>query len=427
MMDRRVPAGGVVAWMGLLAAWLANPPNAAHAQLGFFGSDSDDGGSGDAGDAGPYPFLRPRKLVSNPWKADAGPQGDAASGIESAFAPFRRGSYVKDRAPAISALTDEDGGLLSSSGGDAGGGPSFDFNVELPSFGADIDAGPRDAGPVVAPDLRIARPRDFATPLTSGSVPEGTRWARLPDTVQPLLWSTVQQNPTASYSALTRAQRDQLWKTVDADARYRTHWGFILGEGGAPVPARLSAVGMRAEGPGRAGFYGAWAHPRSERAAVGGVLVFAGSRNMGPWRKPRPLRTPVNANFHRAVGAVARATEAPVGIRGPLAAGQVDSAVIHTREGTVVEVMIHESRPPAGRPALCMDLLLSADGHILRRGTWSPLCDPAPVTATDADGDGVDEVLWRVGSRLSLRTYPQGTLLDEDPPANAADTPPGGH
>ena len=404
---RRTPRGtGLVAVAGLAAAAHLCSGPLARAQFGL-GDDATDGGDGGDGGGG---MFAPRKYFTNPWRVEAGPDTD--SGYEAMFRGYGGSSYLRDRAPHLADLMDSDGGFMPA-GGDGGGSTAMDFDFDLPSFGADLDAGVRDAGPVQAPQFRVALPRDWASPLTTLAVPHAARWVALPAAMQqPLADLLGSLNP----STLTRAQRRNLWRPVHADPLWRPRRGFMVGSTGTPAPAHLVAVGYRLV-DGRARFYGAFVTPRDGRSLTDAHAVLAATANAGPYAVPQPARPPLNPRFHKGVERLAVATEPPAGWPGPLRAGRVHAVVVRVKDGYRVEALVEQAGDVHGQPRMCLQLQLDGKGHLLKVQPWSPVCEPLPVAAVDVDGDGMDEVVWRSSQQWWLQRYPQGAVLDQDPPA----------
>jgi hypothetical protein len=390
-------------WLGLalllLVGWMAWPTRAS-AQLGVFGADNPDGGDGGG-------FLAPRRYITNPWKQDAG-NVDSGPGLADIFKPFQGGTggFLKTRAPAINDLMDSDASFLP--GGDGG------FGFSIPSFGADIDAGQKDPGPVVAPLLRVARAYDDVTALTTVRAPHGTVWSRLPDDAQPRLkaaWPMRNGAPAPfRFDVLKREERTRLWAAASSSrGSQEGAAAFILSPVGTPVTAHLVVLGARG-----GVFYGGFAAPRDGVQPVDPRVVMQQSGNVGRFKVAQPPRPSTNARLLAGLNQLSVRMGAPFGREQPPALGTPRVAVLRTSSGMRVEVQVQEARAPRSAPPVCFEVSLDGDGHILAQKDWSPVCDHWPVTAIDVDGDGLDEALWREGGALVLRRYPGGEVLDQD-------------
>lgn len=403
MTQHRQPWRGLVLLGAVGVAWWVGSVPDAHAQLGVF-----DMGSSDGGDAG---FIEVKKYLSNPWRQDAGP--DSGPSWIDKIKKLQGGSttgFLRERAPNIADMTESDASVMPW-GGDGGSSLS---SFTLPSFGADIDAGVPDAGPVVAPAVRIARGTDEVTPFTAFRAPSGTSWGRLPLATQARLKTALAGVPRLRFDALTRTQVRAAWEALTEERGwFQGAPAFLLSEVGTPVPARLVVLGIltRPDGPV---FYGGFAAPRDGVQPVSPRVVLAASANVGR-RPPQLTRPAVAARLRDALDAYARQAPPPFGRDAPPRVGTLRAVVVRMPGTFRVEVQAQEARPPHASSLLCMELTADANGKVLARKDWSPVCDHHPIVAVDADGDGVDEVLWRDGPLRVLRRYPDGPTLDEDP------------
>ncbi len=412
-MTRR-PYAGLALLVGMVSWLLFHAPGPARAQLGVFGTGDDpDGGDGGG-------LLSPRRFIDNPWKRDAG-SGDSGPGLTDMFKRFQGGggAYLRDRAPALADLVDSDASFLPSNGdGGSGGG----FNFSIPSFGANVDAGVPDAGPVVAPVVLVARPFSHVTPVTAFQAPHGTVWARLPPASQTAVLAAWPLDPAgkpvaARMDALTREQRALLWRGAASTPGFsQGAAAFILSDVGTPVAARLVALGVR-NVAGQRVFYAGFAAPRDGVQPVSPRVVLAASGNVGRFQLPQPPRAQVGRGVRASLAQLAAVGGLPFGRTRPPQVGAVAMAVARAPGGGRVELQVQEANPPAGMAPLCFEATVDARDKLLRHAPWSPVCDHLPVAAVDVDGDGQDEVLWREGMTLVLRRHPEGTVLDMDPPA----------
>lgn len=394
----------------VLVGWgLAGVVNHAHAQLAVFGL-SDDAG----------PEAGPRKLFTNPWRADAGNADGGESGLAGMVRKLKGtgggggSSFLKERAPAIAEWMDSDASILP--GGKDGGGMSF----ELPAFGAKLDGGIPDAGPVVKPVVRVARPREQVTPLTSLAVPPGLVWAAVPEAVQqrlPQVWPRREGGKPVPprYQAWSAEERAKLWSLVAREPGWQEGApAFLLGEAGRPVKASLVALGTRVDAQRRLWLYAGFAAARDAIQPVNPRVVLAASNNVGDAWPIQPYRTVPGERVRRLVNAWRDRLEVPFGFGKPRP--DVVSAVsIRADGGWLTEVHVQEAPHPGGRPPLCFAFTLDGTGRALNQPSWSPVCGWRPVAAVDVDADNLDEMVWMDGENLVLRRYPQGAVIHADP------------
>lgn len=395
-MKRSVP------WTGLLlcsgALWLFFQTPSARAQLGVFSMGGEDGGDGG--------FLsNPKKVLSNPWKEDAG-NIDSGPGVMDSFKRFQgsSGGFLATRAPTIAEIMDSDASVL---GGEDAGSLASRFDITIPNFGADIDAGVRDAGPIYAPVVLIARNSAEVRPVTSYVVPPKSVWALLPSEIDGALKSSLAgDGGRKAKGELSRAEVEALWQSA---ARHRG-WregapAFLVSDVGGPIAARLIALGVSPDGH----FYGAFIAPRDATQSLDPKVVLAASGNVGKYPKPQPIRQRTNSAFRKVVDLSLARLGVPFGMDPPVV-GTLTSVVARGSKAARVEVHVRERRRP-----LCAELTLDEDGRLLRSAPWSPVCDHIPLTAVDVDGDGVDEIIWREGAHRVLRRE-DGSVVAEDPP-----------
>ncbi|MEW5851160.1 MAG: hypothetical protein AB2A00_20400 [Myxococcota bacterium] len=414
-MTRRRPVPGLLMLAAGLGALVLS--SRAEAQLGVFGGGGDDGGGGFLSNINPEsgPMFR------NPWRADGGPETDSGGGLASIFSGFKGGTggFLKTRAPHIADWIDSDGSVFAS---DGGGFRQSLREFQLPSFGAAIDAGTPDIGPVVAPQVRVARPREQVEVLTSMVAPNQMVWAHVPPSVQQAMTTDLAARDggtpkVLSYDTLTRAERTALWAAAAKQKGWSEgHPAFLLGESGKPIAGKLVALGARAGGDGKTWFYAGFVTPRAYMQPLSPRVVLVGTANVGRYPVPQPRRAEtVPPDVRAAVDAVVAALPVPQG-RGRPKVGRVQ--VVLPRTGTATHALVRVTEARKKLP-LCMTLSLDEKRRPRDTTAWSSDCQQGALAAVDVEGDGVDEVVWQEGERLVLRRYPGGEVLDEDPPSMA--------
>lgn len=398
-MKRSIPWTGLIL-LGVLFYVVTRPPS-ARAQLGAFSLSGDE----DGGDSGL--LANPRKFLSNPWKEDAG-NIDSGPGLVDTFKSFQGGSsggFLQKRAPTIAEMVDSDASMFG--GGDDAGSIASRFDFDLPSFGANIDAGVKDAGPVVKPIVLIARPVREIIPLTAFTVPYAAVWGAVPDGLNADLHAALRADGgRVQGNALTKEQIAALWDTAARHRGWRAGApAFLVGDVGLPVSAKLVALGVSREGR----FYAAFVVPRDGQRMTSPRVVLAASGNIGKVTTPQPFRPTPKPVFRDAIDAAIKRIDVPFGMDPPRP-GATHTIVVKGLAGARAEVHVQDARRP-----LCSELTLDERGQVTRSVPWSPVCDHKAIAAIDVDGDGVDEVIWQEGKRRVLRRE-DGTVVAEDPP-----------